>query len=204
MIQTCTLILQGLGDSSQGFTNCILFCLLTTRVRQQLCRCVRCRRCHRLHPSSIQPVPNINHQPHTLMSQTAPVLYPACTLHQPLASYTNVIDCTHHLSSLYPTSTTSLIHKCYKLLPSSIQPVPNINHSPHTLMSQTAPILYPACTLHQPFTSYTNVIDCTHHLSILYPASTTQHQPQASYTNVIDCTRPLFSLYPTSTTGLIH
>ena len=31
-------IFQGIGDSSQGFANCVLFCLLSVRVRRRICR----------------------------------------------------------------------------------------------------------------------------------------------------------------------
>ena len=44
---------QGIGDSSQGFANCVLFCLLSIRVRRRICR--PCYRYCSRRPSVITP-----------------------------------------------------------------------------------------------------------------------------------------------------
>ena len=38
------LILMGVGDSAQGFANCILFCVLTEKVRMKFVRCFSFKR----------------------------------------------------------------------------------------------------------------------------------------------------------------
>jgi hypothetical protein len=35
---------MGIGDSGEGFFNCIIFCLLTPRVFHKLCPCLLCSR----------------------------------------------------------------------------------------------------------------------------------------------------------------
>lgn len=37
-------LLQGIGDSGQGFANAILFVVLTRKVRQHFLRCIRCQK----------------------------------------------------------------------------------------------------------------------------------------------------------------
>ncbi len=45
---------QGIGDSSQGFANCVLFCVLSVRVRRRICK--PCERCYSRKSSAIAPI----------------------------------------------------------------------------------------------------------------------------------------------------
>ena len=55
------LYFQGVGDSAQGFTNCVLFCALTSRVRQHIGQSI-CRVCSRR--------PSPTHNPENCTTET--------------------------------------------------------------------------------------------------------------------------------------